>query len=384
MKIGYTNPGYPVKRTILGKVQGCEYIRSRSLASVFSAIAIKLKLGRLASALINLFIGGTNYKKIALLHFFNVIQFPFCNKPFLTTFETALPRFPVHKGLLWKLGWRSLLSKKCKALLALSECSRRIQEQWTQEAVESGILSKVEAQEILSKIKVVHPPQEALIEEEELLKKDFSSPLKFLFVGKDFCRKGGGEIVRAFERVKKLFDVQLIVIGDPRRNGYTTDAQWDDADAILKLIQSNQDWITYYPLLENAKVLELMKACHVGLLPTRADTYGYSVLEMQACGLPVITTDVRALPEINNDECGWLIHVQKKACGEAFYATPEEIVALSQTIEAQLEVIVKEICKNPPTNQRKALAALKRIKEMHSPERYAAQLKCVYDEVLQQ
>lgn len=184
MKIGYTNPGYPVKRTILGKVKGCEYIRARSFASVLSAIAIKLKFGRLASALINLFIGGTNYRKIDLLHFFNVIQHPFCNKPFVTTFETALPRFPRHKGWLWKLGWRSLLYKNCKVLLALSECSRRIEEQWTQEAVENGILSKVEAQEILSKIKVIHPPQEALIEE-ELLEKNAPPPLWFKVY---FCR----------------------------------------------------------------------------------------------------------------------------------------------------------------------------------------------------
>ena len=384
MKIGYTNPGYPVKRAILGKVKEYEYIRSRSLASICSAIAIKLKLGRMASALINLFIGGTNCRKVDLLHFFNVVQHPFCNKPFVTTFETALPRFPVHKGWLWKLGWRSLLSKNCKALLALSGCSQKIQEQWTLEAVERGLLSKPEAQELLLKIKVVHPPQEVLIGEDELLEKEFCSPLKFLFVGKDFCRKGGGEIIRVFEKLKKLFDVQLIVIGDPKRKGYTTDAQWDGEDAILKIIQSNQDWITYYPSLENTKVLELMKTCHVGLLPTRADTYGYSVLEMQACGLPVITTDVRALPEINNEECGWLIRVPKNACGEAFYATPEEIVALSQTIEAQLEVIVKEICENPQQIKEKALASLKRIKEMHSPKRYAEQLKRVYDEALQQ
>lgn len=384
MKIGYTNPGYPVKRTILGKVQGCEYIRSRSFASVLSAIAIKLKFGRLASALINLFIGGTNYRKIDLLHFFNVVQHPFCNKPFITTFETALPRFPVHKGWLWKLGWRSLLSKNCKALLALSDCSRRIQEQWTYDAVEEGILSKEEAYEILSKIKVVHPPQEALIEEEELLKKDISSPLKFIFIGRDFFHKGGKESLNAILKNRKEYPIELILIGDFNRHDYLTcelcDVSWD----VEKLINENQDWITYYPSLENTKVLELMKTCHVGLLPTRADTYGYSVLEMQACGLPVITTDVRALPEINNEECGWFIHVPKNACGEASYTTPEEIVALSQTIEVQLEVIVKAICDAPQQIKEKALASLKRIKEMHSPEGYAAQLKRIYDEALQQ
>ena len=48
-----------------------------------------------------------------------------------------------------------------------------------------------------------------------------------------------------------------------------------------------------------------MSSCDVGLLPTWAESYGYSVLEMQACGLPVVTTNIRALPETN--VCGWKV-----------------------------------------------------------------------------
>ncbi|MFW2788163.1 glycosyltransferase, partial [Acinetobacter baumannii] len=55
---------------------------------------------------------------------------------------------------------------------------------------------------------------------------------------------------------------------------------------------------------------------HIGLLPTWADTFGYSVLEFQACGCPVISTDVRALSEINNNDIGWLINVDKNKYGE--------------------------------------------------------------------
>lgn len=54
-----------------------------------------------------------------------------------------------------------------------------------------------------------------------------------------------------------------------------------------------------------------MKNSHVGLLQTWSDTYGYSVLEFQACACSVITTDLRALPEINNNEVGWLIELPK-------------------------------------------------------------------------
>lgn len=52
-----------------------------------------------------------------------------------------------------------------------------------------------------------------------------------------------------------------------------------------------------------------MKKSDVGLLPTWADTYGYSVLEFQACGCPVISSNTRGLPEINNNEAGWIINM---------------------------------------------------------------------------
>lgn len=44
-----------------------------------------------------------------------------------------------------------------------------------------------------------------------------------------------------------------------------------------------------------------MKKAHVCLLPTWMDTFAYSVLEAQACGTPVISTSLRALTEINNE-----------------------------------------------------------------------------------
>ncbi len=49
-----------------------------------------------------------------------------------------------------------------------------------------------------------------------------------------------------------------------------------------------------------------MRTADIGMLPSYADTYGFSVLEAQA-GNAVITTDIRALPEVNNPAVGWLI-----------------------------------------------------------------------------
>jgi glycosyltransferase involved in cell wall biosynthesis len=121
-----------------------------------------------------------------------------------------------------------------------------------------------------------------------------------------------------------------------------------------------------------------MRAADVGLLPSYADTYGFSVLELQACGVPVITTDIRALPEINNAAFGWLIKVPKNALGEALYTTAEEREALSQSIRSDLAQIVRDIAADPVQIAVKGTAALERIRKEHDPATYADALRQVY------
>ena len=134
----------------------------------------------------------------------------------------------------------------------------------------------------------------------------------------------------------------------------------------------------YYQELTNSEVLEILKTADVGLLPTWADTYGLSVLEAQASGCPVITTDVRALPEINNNRVGWLIRVPKDELGEAIYTTTEDRQKLSQQIQAGLENTIRSIIADPSVIAIKGQAALERIRVEHSPEDYAERLRQIY------
>jgi len=97
-----------------------------------------------------------------------------------------------------------------------------------------------------------------------------------------------------------------------RESSCTQNISLIERKKLKSLILDNLDRITYYEYLPNNEILELMKyKIQVGMLPTRGDTYGYSVLEFQASGCPVISTDVRALLEINNEDCGWIINVPK-------------------------------------------------------------------------
>ena len=145
---------------------------------------------------------------------------------------------------------------------------------------------------------------------------------------------------------------------------------------------ANGDWITHYPSLPNEQVLALMVGAHVGLLPTYADTYGMSVLECQAHGTPVITTNVRALPEMNDEHAGWLIEVPRDDLGEGQYTMPEQRALLSASIEAGLERVLHEIFADRASLRRKGTAALEKIEREHNPADFAARMGAIYQQAL--
>ncbi|WP_241627814.1 glycosyltransferase, partial [Rosenbergiella epipactidis] len=67
-----------------------------------------------------------------------------------------------------------------------------------------------------------------------------------------------------------------------------------------------------------------MSKSHIGLLPTWADTYGYSLLEFMAAGCPVISTNVRALTEINSSDRGYIINLPLNNIKEVFIKNEED------------------------------------------------------------
>ena len=120
----------------------------------------------------------------------------------------------------------------------------------------------------------------------------------------------------------------------------------------------------------------------MGLLPTWADTYGYSALEAMAAGCAVVSTDIRALPEINDTETGWLIPTEKDSWGNAILGNAQERKAFSLHLEDQLLATFEEMIRNPVQILTKSQAGLKRIRAKHDPGRAAATLEEWYDQAL--
>lgn len=239
----------------------------------------------------------------------------------------------------------------------------------------SSILPYDMADIIISKMHVLHPPQKSLISEKELQYKIMASRerVKFIFIGHGFFIKGGKEIISAFKKLENMYHFELTIISRINIDDYYTHATYEDRIRCLEII-NNTPWIHYYESLSNDKVVELCKRSDVGLLPSYADTYGYSVLEMQAAGCPVVTTNIRVFPEINDDECGWMCNLpidEEGICGMSY---SEE---LRELLEKHLIDVLSDILSNPEVISDKAMKAWNRIDKEHNMERYESKLRSI-------
>jgi glycosyltransferase involved in cell wall biosynthesis len=328
--------------------------------------------------------------KVDLLHFYNAIN---CgHTPWITTFETLIPRLDstisIHHGqnpnfsqLPQKKQVRRALdaiaSSSCKRIIAMSQCNANMQK----------FLLKAfpEHQECIeNKLIVMHPPQAPLVSSYAEKNINLTERIKFILVGASFFRKGGMEILETFKKLKEYHtEFELVIVSSLRVDDYATKETIDDIQRARNFIEQNLNWITYHSQLPNKDVLNLMKQCHVGLLPTYADTYGFSVLELQAAGCPVITTNIRALPEVNDDSKGWVIEVPKNYLGEAIYTTPEERMQVSDAIKQGLEQVLHQIFSNRECILHKANQSIRAVIEKHSVSDFADRMREVYQQALQ-
>ncbi len=126
--------------------------------------------------------------KVDVCHFFNSISL--VNKPWISTFETSLPRM-LGTGRLNDLGYKRLAHDSCKKLIALSSCAAHIQRA-TVERDAAGLAGR-----IMEKVEVLHPPQRVLCTT-PLPANRKSEAIHFVLIGADFFRKGGGRDIAGF------------------------------------------------------------------------------------------------------------------------------------------------------------------------------------------
>lgn len=380
MKIGITDKSYPTERNILNKVSGAEYLVLRKNNNLFHSLSTLKNL---------IFRKKIDFKgqyffyqkpKIDVLHLFNDINYS--SQKWLSTCETLVPRFnetkddhqkvePSHtKNKKTEKALKKIAKKNCLGIICISDAGANIQFELLKN------YPKLE-NTIKNKISVLHPPQKLIDRNSEEFYKNLET-FHFIFVGSQFFRKGGVEMIEVLQKLKEKYKFKLTLISTFETDNYVTKISKEEASKYVETLK-NETWLEIFEKLPNEKVLELIKKSHVGLLPTWSDTYGFSVLEMQAAGVPVISTDIRALPEINNEDCGWLINLPQNRLKQALYFTEEQKEILKNTLKEQLETVLINIFEHPEQLIRKSKNSVKRIQEMHEPKIFEENLKEIYN-----
>ncbi len=295
--------------------------------------------------------------------------------PWISSFEDFLPRWAIAsdaRGVVSAL--KRAASSTCKALIAQCEAARlrqlRVAEQHAPETVPA----------LDAKLHVLLPPQAKLVERYEDKPLPGDGLIHFAFVGHDFFRKGGREVLRVFdEMLTRGAPFHLTVVSKMEHGDYASRATAADAEEARQIMARHTSRIEHHETLPYARVLDVYRRAHVGLLLTWSDTFGYSALEAQAAGCPVITTDVNAMPEINSDAVGWVVPVPHHPWkAHAAIGTEKSRGEVSAAIERGVRRALEEIATAPDLVEHRGRRALRQIEEQHSPSHAAQWLENLY------
>lgn len=114
-------------------------------------------------------------------------------------------------------------------------------------------------------------------------------PLRVLFVGGDFARKGGEDLLAVFAGLP-AGSAELVLVTRTRVPPLVGVFAFPD-------LQPN-----------SPELVALCQSCDVCVLPSHAEAFGIAAVEASALGLPVIATSVGGLPDVVVDgETGFLI-----------------------------------------------------------------------------
>jgi glycosyltransferase involved in cell wall biosynthesis len=237
-----------------------------------------------------------------IVHAINAVPL-FTHRPYVLTFEDYLPRVPEDRYVGWleRRLQRELAQPRCVALIAISEYAAR--QMRRQNRLFDG-LGELEA-----KTEIIRP---AVPLRRQRPKRRHKGPLRLLFVGRDFMRKGGPAVIETHERLRAE--------GIPVATTVVSSLRWSAEDYIgppSAEVAGREHarvatWgVTHHRSLPNSAITALMEDADFLLFPTVHDTFGFVALEALSCGTPVIATATNALPEVVEDgRNGFLLPIE--------------------------------------------------------------------------
>lgn len=247
-------------------------------------------------------------RKFDIVHAFNRI--PLGTTRFVMSFESHMPRgFGMENSTLYKFMMRQLLSDRCVGIGAISEHAKRI---FLLSHKNNPKFDRLEQKLFL------RYPNMIIEDRADIYRDDSQYPIRVVFVGNHFARKGGCVGVRMAELALEQgipLEVDIISTIEVGAASWTDPLQPGYFDRYRKLLSLPN--VRHLQNIPNAQVLEILRNAHFSLLPTFCDTFGYSVIESEANYVPVIGTAQGALPEfIKHQKNGVLLPMETSDIGE--------------------------------------------------------------------
>lgn len=276
MTIGYANrTRYWQKYAFDNPPEGIEY--KRAIDIPFYLTGIK-----------NQFIKHTKwmvpFQNCDMYHTYNSIVAG--RKPWIVEVESTIPRYGNmdESSTFYKWGINRLRSDQCRAIIFTSECTKKM----NRKNFRNWDIDENKCHVVYRAVETYKPLERA------------GEDIKFtiLMVGNAFYRKGGVELLKAFERFSPD-DVRLVIISNFEVD-WRINPSREETEYVEDIVKNNPK-IEVFSNLPHKEVITWMRKSDVFVSTTFADPFNNTILEALACSLPAITSNERAIPEFVSD-----------------------------------------------------------------------------------
>jgi glycosyltransferase involved in cell wall biosynthesis len=287
-----------------------------------------------------------------------------------TAFEIL--NFPVPRFARVRYLRHLLLKNNCKRVIFWSEGGLRTLRDY------GGIPEK---DRLMEKVEVVYPavrnfPEQRRSENEETV--------SFFFSGNIFL-KGGVNVIDAFEEIYRLFPkARLLVCYNEKsrqEDAGIPGSMWEEYHRKL----SAHPGIDYLGWLPREEYLKVFAKADIFVVPSYSEAFGMSFLEAMGHGLPIISTNISAIPEmIIHGESGLLIDVSQFAMEKMFKGCSVRLLPTDfrDYVTQQIFGHMRHLLESPETRKRLGEAARQRARTLFSFETRGRKMLRIYQDAL--
>ena len=261
------------------ETMGGKYYESKKMKEKLGWFLQKFKLPRM------IYVKPGNYD---LIHSSRGI-IPLNRKPWVIDMEHVHSFFGLNPDLIKNKFWKRFVEKKlasenCKAILCHCEATRQ------------AFFHYLDCSKFKDKLKVLYPSSHIIS-----IKKEKHDKIRILCVLSLFKAKGGPQVLEAFSQLeKKHKNIELWL-------------RADIPESFKKRYNSkNIKYMDYFgDIIPRERLLkEVYSKCDIFLYPTFCDSFGYSLIDALVARMPIVATNIFAVPEVVRDaENGFIVKI---------------------------------------------------------------------------